>query len=54
MRRLDLGVARSGGTIEKGQIRYLVTKSEDLVAQKFYIRDSTKGRDNHSAEQSEQ
>jgi hypothetical protein len=54
MRRADLGVARSGGTIEKGQIRDLATESEDLVAQKFYIRESADGCDNHSAEQSEQ
>src|SRR5258705_12428576 len=53
-RRVDLGIARSGETIEKGQIRHLATKSEDLVAQKLYVRDSAEGCDNHSAEQSEQ
>jgi hypothetical protein len=54
VRRVDLGVARSGRTIEKGQIRHLATKPEDLVAQKLYIREGADGRDNHSAEQSEQ
>ena len=54
MGRVDLGVARSGETIEKGQIRHLATKSKDLVAQKLYIRESADGCDNHSAEQSEQ
>jgi hypothetical protein len=54
MRRVDLGVARSGRSIEKGQIRHLATKPEDLVAQKLYIRDGADRCDNHSAEQSEQ
>ena len=54
MGRVDLGVARPGETIQKGQIRHLATKSKDLVAQKLYIRESADGCDNHSAEQSEQ
>jgi hypothetical protein len=54
MRRVDLGVARSGRTIQKGQIRHLATKSEDLVAQKLYIGESADGCDNHPAEQSEE
>jgi hypothetical protein len=40
--------------MEKGQIRHLATKSEDLVPQKLYIRNSADGGENHSAEQSEQ
>src|SRR5580765_5528134 len=54
MRRVDLGVAPSGRTIQKGQIRHLATKSEDLVAQKLYIGESADGCDNHPAEQSEE
>jgi hypothetical protein len=54
MRRVDLGVARSGRTIQKGQIRHLATKSEDLGAQKLYIGESADGCDNHPAEQSEE
>lgn len=54
MRRVYLGVARSGGAIEKDQIRHLATKPEDLVTQKLHIRGSAEGCDNHSDQQSEE
>jgi hypothetical protein len=54
MGRSHIGGLGSDETIERGEIRYLVTKPEDPVAKKLYIGEATEGRDHHSAEQGEQ
>jgi hypothetical protein len=54
MRRSHVGGLGSDQTIERGEIRYFVTKPEDPVAKELYIGEGTEGRDHHSAEQGEQ